>query len=68
MEDKDHNQLVPQSPGQFDPGTARPEDFEISKPLTQPFNGQRGDTDAEEKELLAKTPIRGKGVAVMPRP
>jgi hypothetical protein len=52
---------------QSNPYLARPEDFEVVTPdaiasRTQPFHGQRGDSDGEEAKLLAIRKAKNKGV------
>ena len=43
---------------QMDPGSARPEEFEVlaadAAPLETPFHGQHGKNKAEERELLSQ--------------
>jgi hypothetical protein len=55
------------TPAQQNPYLARPEDFEVVSPdaianRTQPFHGQRGDSDREEAKLLAIRKAQNKGV------
>jgi hypothetical protein len=64
---KEQDQKIELTPEQQNPYLARPEDFEVVAPdniasRTQPFHGQRGDSDREEAKLLAKRKAQGKGV------
>jgi hypothetical protein len=63
---KEQDQKIELTPEQQNPYLARPEDFEVVAPdniasRTQPFDGQRGDSDHEEAKLLAKRQAQGKG-------
>jgi hypothetical protein len=65
----EQDRVVTQSLNQHNPYLARPEDFEVVTPdnfasRTQPFHGQRGDSDREEARLLAKRKAQGKGVTL----
>jgi hypothetical protein len=62
----EQDQKIELTPEQQNPYLARPEDFEVVAPdniasRTQPFHGQRGDSDREEAQLLAKRKAQGKG-------
>jgi hypothetical protein len=68
----EQDQKIELTPEQQDPYRARPEHFEVVSPdeiasRTQPFHGQRGDSNREEAELLAKRKAQGKGVDLPPR-
>jgi hypothetical protein len=60
------NQLFEQSDFQTDPGSARPEDFEVLTPeearaLDVPFNGSCGNSYREYQKLLKESASTSKG-------
>jgi hypothetical protein len=66
MNSPQQDQQIKLTKNQQNPYLARPEDFEVVAPdniasRTQPFHGQRGDSDREEATLLAKRKAQGKG-------
>jgi hypothetical protein len=67
MNSPQQDQQIELTENQQNPYLARPEDFEVVAPdniasRTQPFHGQRGDSNREEARLLAKRKAQGKGV------
>jgi hypothetical protein len=67
MNSPQQDQKIELTENQQNPYLARPEDFEVVAPdniarRTQPFHGQRGDSNREEARLLAKRKAQGKGV------
>ena len=63
------NEKIELTPQQQNPYLARPEDFEVNTPdaianCTQPFHGQRGDSNREEAKLLRIRKAQNKGVAL----
>jgi hypothetical protein len=66
MTSPQQDQKIKLTENQQNPYLARPEDFKVVAPdniasRTQPFHGQRGDSDREEAQLLAKRKAQGKG-------
>jgi hypothetical protein len=67
MNSPQQDQKIELTENQQNPYLARPEDFTVTTPdqiarRSQPFHGQRGDSDREEATLLAKRKAQGKGV------
>ena len=67
MNSTQQDQKIELTENQQNPYLARPEDFEVVTPdniarRTQPFHGQRGDSNREEARLLAKRKAQGKCV------
>jgi len=66
--DNEKDQLFEQTQQQRNPYLARPEDFVVSKPSEihdrdLPFDGHRGDSDREYRELLRQgAPSLNKGI------
>jgi hypothetical protein len=66
MNSPQQDQPIKLTKNQQNPYLARPEDFTVTTPdqiasRTQPFHGQRGDSNREEATLLAKRKAQGKG-------
>lgn len=66
MNSPQQDQQIELTNNQQNPYLARPEDFTVTPPdqiarRSQPFHGQRGDSDREEAKLLAKRQAQGKG-------
>jgi hypothetical protein len=56
------NQKIELTPQQSNPYLCRPEDWAVDSSI--PGSGQRGDSQREFQQLLAKRKAQGKGVAL----